>query len=43
MVREGIRNPVLQFRNLFHQYVVDMYAKVESERLLYIRFQHRGG
>ena len=41
MVREGIRNPVLQFRNLFRQYVVDMYAKVESERLLYIGFHQQ--
>ncbi|GFU73651.1 helitron_like_N domain-containing protein [Trichonephila clavipes] len=24
-------------RQLFHQYIVDMYAKIETERLLYIR------
>ena len=27
----------LKGRQLFHQFVVDMYAKIESERLLYIR------
>ena len=27
----------LSWRELFHQFVVDMYAKIESERLLYIR------
>ena len=37
MVREGIYNPILRFRELFHQYVVDMYAKIEEERLLYYR------
>lgn len=36
MVREG--NNLLHFRQLFHQYLVDMYAKIETERLKYIRF-----
>ena len=30
-------NYILKCRELFHQFVVDMYAKIESERLLYIR------
>ncbi|GBN46621.1 hypothetical protein AVEN_142006-1 [Araneus ventricosus] len=29
-------NHLMMFRNLFHQYVVDMYAKTESERLRFI-------
>ena len=28
---------MLNYGQLFHQYFVDMYAKIESERLLYIR------
>lgn len=35
MVREG--NHLLHYRQLFHQYLVDMYAKIESERLQFIR------
>ncbi|GFT68522.1 putative DNA helicase [Trichonephila clavipes] len=37
MIRENADNHVLKCRQLFHQYIVDMYAKIESERLLYIR------
>jgi hypothetical protein len=37
MVRETGSNHILQCRQLFHQYVVDMYAKIEAERLRYIR------
>jgi hypothetical protein len=37
MTRENAENHILKCRQLFHQYVVDMYAKIESERLLYIR------
>ena len=37
MVREGAFNILLQFRELFHQYLVDMYAKIEAERLRYYR------
>lgn len=36
MVREN--NYLLQFGQLLNVYIVDMYAKIESERLLYIRF-----
>lgn len=38
MIREQADNHILKCRHLFHQYVVDMYAKIESERLRYIRF-----
>ncbi|XP_065583198.1 glycine receptor subunit alpha-2-like [Artemia franciscana] len=30
-------NYILKYRQLFLQYIVDMYAKIESERLLYFR------
>lgn len=38
MIRENEENHILRCRKLFHQYVVDMYAKIESERLNFIRF-----
>jgi hypothetical protein len=41
MVREGDANHIHNFKNLFNQYLVDMYAKVESGRLLYIRTHQR--
>jgi len=37
MTRVGEDNHLLTCRQLFHQFIVDMYAKIESERLLYIR------
>lgn len=37
MIRQNETNNILKCRQLFHQYVVDMYAKIETERLLYIR------
>ncbi|XP_067129653.1 uncharacterized protein [Centruroides vittatus] len=37
MIRENTDNHILKCRKLFHQYVVDMYAKIETERLLFIR------
>ncbi|GFX85925.1 helitron_like_N domain-containing protein [Trichonephila clavipes] len=37
MIRENADNHILKCRQLFHQYIVDMYAKIKSERLLYIR------
>ena len=36
MVRLSENNVILHFRQLFHQYLVDMYAKIEAERLRYI-------
>ncbi|GBO09070.1 hypothetical protein AVEN_62586-1 [Araneus ventricosus] len=42
---DGIRtvysNHILLYRQLFHQYIVDMYAKIESEHLLYIKFNQQ--
>lgn len=37
MVRENEDNHILKCRRLFHQYAVDMYVKVEAERLTFIR------
>lgn len=39
MVRKG--NHILQFKQLFHQYLTDMYAKIETERLQFIRFNQK--
>jgi hypothetical protein len=33
MVRHGAVNHIIRCRQLFHQFIVDMYAKIESERL----------
>jgi len=38
MVRPQEDNFILRCDKLFHQYAVDMYAKIESERLNYLRF-----
>lgn len=38
MNRVNEENHILKCRHLYHQYIVDMYAKVESERLRYLRF-----
>ncbi|GFY21464.1 ATP-dependent DNA helicase [Trichonephila clavipes] len=37
MIRQNAENYILKCRQLFHQYIVDIYAKIETERLLYIR------
>lgn len=37
MIRRNSDNHILKYRQLFHQYIVDMFAKIETERLLYIR------
>ncbi|UYV72475.1 hypothetical protein LAZ67_9003306 [Cordylochernes scorpioides] len=41
MVRRNSPNVIVQFGQLFHQFLVDMYAKVESERLRYITLAQR--
>ncbi|XP_075451755.1 uncharacterized protein LOC142492724 [Ascaphus truei] len=41
MIRHGTQNHILHCRQLFHQFIVDMYAKIESERLLYIRLHQK--
>ncbi|XP_067635181.1 uncharacterized protein [Eurosta solidaginis] len=38
MIRRDFDNHLLRYRRLFHQYCVDMYVKVETERLNFIRF-----
>lgn len=37
MVRENDFNSILRYRMLLNQYVVDQYAKIESERLSYLK------
>ncbi|GBN20200.1 hypothetical protein AVEN_149932-1, partial [Araneus ventricosus] len=37
MIRNNSFNHILNTRKLFHQFIVDVYAKIEAERLLYIR------
>lgn len=37
MVRQNEYNHLIQFKQLFNQFIVDMYAKIETERLLFIR------
>jgi hypothetical protein len=37
MIRENEDNHILKCRQLFLQYVVDMYAKIETERVIFIR------
>ena len=41
MVRAGSVNHILRCRQLFHQFVVDMYAKIESELLLFVRLNQK--
>ncbi|XP_050339716.1 uncharacterized protein LOC126766058 [Bactrocera neohumeralis] len=38
MIRPQEDNYILRCGRLFHQYAVDMYVKIESERLNYLRF-----
>lgn len=38
MIRPQDSNYILRCGKLFHQYAVDMYAKIETERLNYLRF-----
>ncbi|CAF1021035.1 unnamed protein product [Adineta steineri] len=41
MMRNGDINHILRCRQLFHQFVVDMYAKIESERLAFLRHNQK--
>jgi len=41
MTRVGEDNHLLRCRHLLHQFIVDMYAKIESERLLYTRINQQ--
>lgn len=38
MIRLNQDNYILRYRQLYHQYVVDMYAKIKGERLRFIRY-----
>lgn len=40
-IREGEVNHILICQRLFHQFAVDMYVKIETERLTYIRLNQR--
>ncbi|GBM34880.1 hypothetical protein AVEN_146623-1 [Araneus ventricosus] len=41
MTRTESSNHILLYRQPFHQYKVDMHAKIESERLLYIKLNQQ--
>jgi len=41
MERQNYKNHLLNYRQLLHQYLVDMYAKIETERLLFIRLNQQ--
>ncbi|XP_054287893.1 uncharacterized protein LOC129003620 [Macrosteles quadrilineatus] len=41
MVREDDFNTILRYRQLLNQFIVDMYAKIETERLLYIKLNQK--
>ncbi|XP_044584940.1 uncharacterized protein LOC123265309 [Cotesia glomerata] len=38
MIRRRLDNAILRFRELCQQFIVDMYAKIEGERLRYLRY-----
>lgn len=42
MIKAGSSDHILKYRQIFHQFIVDVYAKVESERLLYIWLNQKG-
>lgn len=41
MIRRNEDNHILKCRRLFHQFAVDMYVKIETERLTYIRLNQQ--
>lgn len=41
MIRLSEDNHILKCRRLFHQFAVDMYVKIETERLTYIRLNQK--
>lgn len=41
MIRANEDNNILLCRQLFHQYIVDKYAKIESELLRFLRFNQQ--
>ncbi|GBP75651.1 hypothetical protein EVAR_28863_1 [Eumeta japonica] len=40
-IRRGLDNVILRCRELCQQFMVDMYAKIESERLRYLRYNQQ--
>lgn len=40
-MRQNEDNHILKCRQLFSQYLVDMWAKIESEKLLYLRLNQK--
>lgn len=38
MIQENEDNYILKCRQLIHQHIVDMYAKIKTERFIFIRF-----
>lgn len=41
MVHENNFNAIIRYRQLLNQLIVDMYAKIKSERLLYIKLNQK--
>ncbi|XP_050066554.1 uncharacterized protein LOC126555710 [Aphis gossypii] len=41
MIRRGLDNVILRCRELCQQFMVDMYSKIESERLRYLRYNQQ--
>lgn len=41
MIRKNEENHIWKCRQLFRQYIVDMYAKIESGQLLYIQLNQK--
>lgn len=41
MIRRGQDNVILRCRGLCQQFMVDMYVKIESERLRYLRYNQQ--
>ncbi|XP_044598377.1 uncharacterized protein LOC123274709 [Cotesia glomerata] len=41
MTKRGLDNVILRCRELCQQFMVDMYAKIESERLRYLRYNQQ--
>jgi hypothetical protein len=41
MIRRDQDNVILRYRELCQQFMVDMYVKVESEQLRYLRFNQK--
>jgi hypothetical protein len=41
MIRRDQDNVILRYRELYHQFMVDMYVKTESERFRYLRYNQK--